>query len=89
MIDLAIDFRGTQIEPGDLVCYVGRQDLKASLTEGRVESIQWGAPTGIAVTVRPSRSSSPLTQPTGKLVRLTVMRKIVVIRKRRKPCLTR
>lgn len=84
------DFRNTPIEPGDLICYVGRQDMKASLTEARVVATgtgDWlsGKPGPSFVVVRPLRSSDPLGGPSGaRLVRLTVLRKIVVIRKGRK-----
>lgn len=73
------------IEPGDMIVYVGRQDLKAHLNEARVCAVaQTDArdpqPT---LVVRPTRSSSTLAQPSGRLVRLTVARKIVVLRKHR------
>jgi hypothetical protein len=78
------DFRGTVIDPGDTVVYVGRQDMKATLNEGTVVTVHWGEPHGCHLTVRPTRSSNPIGQPTGKLVKLTVARKIVVIKKARR-----
>lgn len=77
------DFRGVRVDVGDTIVYVGRQDMKASLVEATVVSLHWGTPHGKHVKVKPMRSSSPLNQPTGKLVTLTVLRKIVVIKKGR------
>ncbi len=78
-----IDFRGQSIGVGDVVIYVGRQDLKPTLIEGRVIRVtNFGdrrkpLPAYVKdhITVKPTRSSNPLGQPTGKLVTLTVARK--------------
>lgn len=79
------DFRGTLIEPGDTVVYVGRQDMKASLNEGVVIRVDERGTHGAgSLLVRPTRSSDPLGGPSsGRAVRLNVLRKIVVLRKRR------
>lgn len=76
---MLVDFRGTTVDVGDTIVYVGRQDLKAHLNEAKVTAVN-----DHGVACRPFRSSSPLGQPTGRLVILTVLRKFVVIRKRRK-----
>lgn len=76
-----VDFRDSLIEPGDVIAYVGRQDLKASLNEAKVVRID---NVRERLVVRPTRSSSPLGPPTGRLVTLTVLRKVVVIRKKRR-----
>jgi hypothetical protein len=75
-----IDFRGTVIHPEDTIIYVGRQDMKASLTEATVQAVSLDGNTIIAW---PTRSSNPLGPPSGKLVQLRVARKVVVIKKGR------
>lgn len=77
------DFRGTGIEPGDVIVYVGRQDLKSFLVEARVKSIRFRG-TAVALLVEPLRSSDPLARPLQKNVWLKVLRKVTVLRKRRR-----
>lgn len=74
------DFRGNTVEVGDIIVYVGRQDMKAFLTEGLVTSCRTEV-TDNGITVKPLRSSNPLGQPTGRLVNLSVERKVAVVSK--------
>ena len=65
---------------GDTIVYAGPQDMKVTLTEAKVMRVCfWGE----SITVKPTRSSNPLRQPSGKLVTLRLPRKICILRRKR------